>query len=127
MSEGLFSFKAWSSKASMIVLRETNFRRKYQGIKNVKWKLHFILIGRTYSSYFMHAIVARMRLPFFKIFSNFLHVCLNFQTIYTFFLPFLCKIVRMLLLSEYFSYRHNSTHRMTKIDLLPCGMPYHIC
>ena len=40
---------------------------------------------RTYSSCFMHAIVARMRLPFLNIFSNFVHFCSNLQI----FCPFL--------------------------------------
>ena len=43
-----------------------------------------LLLGRAYSSCFIHAIVARMRLPFFKIFSNFVHFCLNFQIFYPF-------------------------------------------
>ena len=63
---------------------------------------------REYSSCFMHAIVARMRLPF-KIFSNFVYFCPNFL-IFCPFLPFFCpffalyytlflKIARMRLLS----------------------------
>ena len=44
---------------------------------------------RPYSSYFMHAIAACMRLPFFKIFSNFVHFCPNFQ-IFCPFLLFFC-------------------------------------
>ena len=49
--------------------------------------------GSAYSSYFMRAIVARMRLPFFKKNSNFVHFCPNFQIFCLFspFLPFLWK------------------------------------
>ena len=39
---------------------------------------------RAYPRCFMHAIVARMRLPFFKIFSNFVHFCPNFQIFFFF-------------------------------------------
>ena len=49
---------------------------------------------RAYSSCSMHAIVARMRLPFLKIFSNFLHFCPHFQ-IFCPFLPFFLKIALM--------------------------------
>ena len=58
-------------------------------------------LDRTYSSCFMRAIIARMRLPFFKIFSNFVHFCQNF--ILPFFCPFLrffWKIARMPFLSR---------------------------
>ena len=60
---------------------------------------------RAYPSCFMHAIVARMRLPFFKIFSNFVHFCSNFQIFYPFFaffffFPFFWKIAHMPLLSR---------------------------
>ena len=44
-------------------------------------------LDRTYSSCFMRAIIARMRPPFFKIFSNFVHFCQNF--ILPFFVLFL--------------------------------------
>ena len=44
-------------------------------------------IGRENSSCFMHAIVAHIRLSFFKMFSNFVHFCRNFQIFYPF-LPF---------------------------------------
>ena len=44
---------------------------------------------RTYSSCFMCAILAHMRLPFFKIFSNVVHFCQNFQTFCPFFPLFL--------------------------------------
>ena len=47
----------------------------------------------------MHAIVVRMRLPFSKIFSNFVHFCLTFQ-MFCHFLPFFWKITRMPLLSR---------------------------
>ena len=59
---------------------------------------------RAYPSCFMHAIVARMRLP--KIFSNFVHFCSNFQifcpflTLFPPFLPFFWKITCMPLLSK---------------------------
>ena len=45
--------------------------------------------GRAYSICFMHVIVACMRLPFFKIFSNFVHFCPNFQMFWPF-LPLFC-------------------------------------
>ena len=54
---------------------------------------------RAYSSCFMHAIVARMRLPFFKIFSYFVTFCSNCQIIDPF-LPFFWKISRMPLVSR---------------------------
>ena len=56
-----------------------------------------------YSSCFLHAIVARMRLPFFKIFLNFVHFCPNFQIFCPFFALFsycFWKIARMPLLSK---------------------------
>ena len=54
---------------------------------------------RAYSSCFMHAIVAQMKLPFFKIFSIFVHFCPNFQ-IYGPLLPFFWKITCMLFFSK---------------------------
>ena len=50
-------------------------------------KTNFItqVILRAYSSCFMCAIVAHMRLPFFKIFSNFVHLCQNVQIFCSFF------------------------------------------
>ena len=39
-------------------------------------------------SYFKHAIVERMRLPFFKIFSGFVYFCVSFQMFCTFFALF---------------------------------------
>ena len=49
---------------------------------------------RAYSSCFMHTIVARMmRLPFLKIFSNFVHFCPNFQ-IFCPFLPFFAPFLK---------------------------------
>ena len=47
----------------------------------------------------MHAIVARMRLPFFKIYLNFVHFCPNFR-IFCPFPPFFWKIACMPLLSR---------------------------
>ena len=44
---------------------------------------------RAYSSCFMHAIVAHMRLRFFKVFSNFVHFC----SIFRMFCPF-CPFFR---------------------------------
>lgn len=52
-----------------------------------------------YFSCFMHAIIASMRLPFFKILSNFLHFCQNFQTFSPFW-PFFWKIARLPLSSR---------------------------
>ena len=54
---------------------------------------------RAYSSCFMRAVVKCMRLPFSKIFSNFVHFCPNFQ-IFCPFLPFLWKITHIPLLSR---------------------------
>ena len=48
---------------------------------------NYCIASTAYSSCFMHVIVASMRLPFFKIFSNFVHFCRNFQ-IFCPFLPF---------------------------------------
>ena len=51
----------------------------------------------------MHAIVARMRLPFFKTFVNFVNFCPIFQIFclfLSFFLPFLWKLARTPLLSR---------------------------
>ena len=56
-------------------------------------------LDRAYSSCFMHALVAHMRLPFFKIFSYFVHFCPNLQ-IFCPLLPFFFKIARVLLLSR---------------------------
>ena len=50
-------------------------------------------VGRVYSSCFMHAIVVRMRLPFFKLFSNFVHTCPNFK-IFCPFLSFLALFLK---------------------------------
>ena len=50
-------------------------------------KAHHMEACRAYSSCFMDAIGACMRLPFFKIFSNFIHFCPNFQ-IFSPFFPF---------------------------------------
>ena len=56
-------------------------------------------VGRANSSCFMCAIVACMRLPFFKIFWSFVHFCQYFQ-IFCPFLPFFWKIAPMPLLSR---------------------------
>ena len=58
---------------------------------------------RAYSSCSMHAIVARMGLPFFKVFSNFVHFCPKFQIFcpfFPFFTLFFWKISRIPLLSR---------------------------
>ena len=55
--------------------------------------------GRTYYSCFMHAKVAHMRLSFFKMFSDFVHFCPNFQ-IFCLFCLFSEKITRMPFLSR---------------------------
>ena len=69
--------------------------------KKKKKKKKTILL-RAYSGYFMHGIVAHVRLSFFKAFSNFVHFCPYFQTFCPFhpFLPFFWKIVCMPLLSR---------------------------
>ena len=54
---------------------------------------------RAYSCRFMHAIVTCTRVPFFKIFSRFVHCCPNFQ-IFCPFLPLFWKITCMHLLSR---------------------------
>ena len=54
---------------------------------------------RAFFSSLLHAIIAHKHLPFFKIFSNFVHFCPNFQ-IFCPFLPFFWKILRMPLLSR---------------------------
>ena len=55
------------------------------------------IMNRAYSSCFMCVIVTcMMRLPLFKIFSNFVNFCPNFQI----FCPFLWKIACMPLLSR---------------------------
>ena len=65
-----------------------------------KWILpQYLYPTKAYSSCFMHAIVACMRLPFFKMFSNFLHFRPNYQ-IFCPFLPFFWKIACMPLLSR---------------------------
>ena len=71
---------------------------------NISW-IHIIIFSailfpinslfRACSSCFMHAIVARMRMPFFKIFPNFVH----FAQIFNYFALF-WKIARMFLLSR---------------------------
>ena len=57
---------------------------------------------RAYSSCFMHAIVAHMRLLFFKIFSNFVYFSQIFKYFAPFcpFLSFFWKIARIPLLSR---------------------------
>ena len=52
---------------------------------------------RAFSSSLLSAIVARNYLPFFKIFSNLVHFCLDFQT-FCHFLTFVWKITCMPLL-----------------------------
>ena len=54
---------------------------------------------RTYSSCFMWVIAACMRLPLFKMLSNFVHFCSNFQ-IFCPFLPLFWKIPCLPLLSR---------------------------
>ena len=51
---------------------------------------------RVYSSCFMHAIVEHMRLPFFKVFSNILNFCPNFQILCPF-LSFFCPFSALFL------------------------------
>ena len=61
--------------------------------------IHTLSFSKTYSSCFMCVIVTCMRLPFSKIFSNFVHFCQNFQ-IFCPFLSFFWKIACMPLLSR---------------------------
>ena len=56
-------------------------------------------IIRACFSCFKHAIVECMRLAFFKIFSSFVHFCVSFQMLCTFW-PFFWKIACMPLLSR---------------------------
>ena len=49
---------------------------------------------------FIHAIVTYMRVPFFKIISDFVHFCPNFQILFPFFVIFVI----------------NSTHALSRID-----------
>ena len=55
------------------------------------------LVNRAYSSSLLRAIIACNHLPFFKIFSNFVHFCPNFQI----FCPFLALFLK------------NRTHALT--------------
>ena len=55
--------------------------------------------SRTYSISLLCAIIARNHMPFFKIFSDFIHFCPNFQ-IFCLCLLFFWKIARMHLLSR---------------------------
>ena len=59
-------------------------------------------VSRAFSSSLLHAIMACNHLPFFKIFSNFVHFCTKFQIFCPFcsFLPFYWKIACMPLLSR---------------------------
>ena len=57
------------------------------------------ILLRAYYGCFMHGIVTHVKLPFFKVFSNFVHFCPYFQ-IFCPFLPFFWKIVLMPLLSR---------------------------
>ena len=60
-------------------------------------------VSRAYSSCFIHALVACIRLLFFKLFSNFVHICPNFQIFCSFFVlscPFSEKNTCMPLLSR---------------------------
>ena len=59
---------------------------------------------RAYSSSLLRAIIARNHLPFFKIFSNFVHFCPNLQ-IFCPFLPFFCSFFAFFL--------KNHTHVLT--------------
>ena len=88
--------------------KHTRLKRDFQllveskGLENgnqVSTKKSVVHYTRAYSSCFMLAIVAGTRLPFFKIFSNFVHFCRNFQ-IFCPFLPFFWQIARMPLLSR---------------------------
>ena len=58
-------------------------------------------MGSAYSSCFMHVTVAPMRLAFFKIFSNFVYFCPNFQT-NCLFLPWFCPFSENLHACPYF-------------------------
>ena len=75
---------------------------KYMVItKNPPYSL-LVMLGRAYSSSLlraMRAIIARNHLLIFKLFSNFVHFCPNFQ-IFCPFLPFFGIITRMPLLSR---------------------------
>ena len=64
---------------------------------------------RAFSSSLLHAIISHNHLPFFKIFSNFVHFCWNFRILYSFMplltfvypvLSFSWKILCMSLLSR---------------------------
>ena len=59
--------------------------------------------ARAHSSSVLHALIAHNQLPFFKIFSNFVHFCPNFQMFCpfsTFICPFSEKWLPMPLLSR---------------------------
>ena len=91
------------------------FYREKKSCQNLFFWWYFFFIvhnnfteNRAYSSSLLRAIIARSHLPFFKILSNFVHFCPNFQ-IFCRFLPFyyyfyiflhFWKIARMPLLSR---------------------------
>ena len=75
----------------------------YSRATNICWMENNPDGKRAFSSSLLCAIVAHNHLPFFKIFSNIVHFCPNFQIFFlflTFFLPFFWKITCMLLISR---------------------------
>ena len=94
----IFCYPSYASKKFIKA-----FKRKHVSVCNIPKYLiclRLILPSRAYSSCFMHAIVARIKLPFFKIFSNFVHFRPNFQIVLLFFLPFFWKTAGMPFLSR---------------------------
>ena len=94
----LASFSSIVSQKSVIDIGMSDHRlyfctQKISHVNTQKWFDSKFLEKRNasglYSSCFMHGIVACMRLPFFKIFSNFVHFCPNFQIFWPF-LPIFC-------------------------------------
>ena len=81
----------WIEGISIVLLRHI-WRQTVR--KKVEKSMVYSCRTWAYSNRLMHAIVARIKLPFFKIFSNFVHFCPNFQ-ISCLFLPFFWKLACM--------------------------------
>ena len=75
--------------------RKSHFKRKNIINKNKKLQCS----NRAYSQSLLHAIIMCNYLPFFKIFSHFVHFCPNYQ-IFCPFLPFLIFFALFLSFSE---------------------------
>ena len=101
-----FFEQIWAEKVKIItfmILKHVQKILSYSRATNINWMENNPGGNKAFSSSLLHAITTRNHLPFFKIFSNLIYFCPNFEIFcpfLTFFSPFFWKIARTSLLSR---------------------------